>query len=111
MPKLVRRSSARLSPYLRGVIFGMSKAGRSTAYIQRAIKMPDGVQPSHQAVADAIALCKRQGGVKWDGVVKTDQVGRQRSENALSLAEILTRTGKRYSRIFTVGAVAPKTHV
>ena len=30
---------------------------------------------------------------------------------ALSLAEILTRTGKSYSRMFTVGAVAPKTHV
>ena len=67
MPKLVRRSSARLSPYLRGVIFGMSKVGKSPAYIQRAIKKPDGVQPSHQAVVDAIALCKRMGGIKWDG--------------------------------------------
>ena len=79
MPKLARRSSARLSPYLRGVIFGMSKAGKSAAHIQRAIKKPDGAQPSHQAVADAIALCTRMGGMKWDGVVQTARVGRHRS--------------------------------
>ena len=42
-------------------------------------KKPGGVQPSHQAVADAIALCIRKGGIKWDGAVPTAHVGRHLS--------------------------------
>ena len=60
-------SHGRLSPLVRGMIFGMHRAGSTVAEIVDDVVKPDGSAPSRTAVYGAIALCQKRGVGGWDG--------------------------------------------
>jgi hypothetical protein len=66
MVKSLRVSYQRLSPFARGVIFGLFLAGCPVVDIPDKVVKKDGQHPSLQAVCDTIASCQKNG-VKWDG--------------------------------------------
>ena len=72
-------SSVRLSPYLRGVVYGMRLAGATLDDIHKAVRKPDGSSISQQSIFACIRLCEQNGGVRWDGnVANTSSSGRPR---------------------------------
>lgn len=60
-------SHARLTPYLRGVVFGMSLAGATVNEIMAEVCKTDGTKMSYNGVKDCIAMCHSNGGMRWDG--------------------------------------------
>ena len=60
-------SSARLSPYVRGVIYGLFIAGYTCREIADEVTKPDGSHPSHGSVAGVIREAKARGGIAWGG--------------------------------------------
>lgn len=79
-----RVSYARLSPYVKGIIFGMFLAGSGLQEIADKVVKSDGTHPCQQAVAMTVARCKQEGGTKWDGEVQSEGRGPPRvTTNAL----------------------------
>ena len=77
-------SHARLTPFLRGAIYGLLLAGWTYIEIAEEIEKPDGTHPSKQAVARVAAQVQALGGVSWDGGSAPSLAGRPRSTtNAL----------------------------
>ena len=64
-------SFARLTPYLRGIIYGLMLAGYSVDEIVDEVEKPDGSQPSPVAVPRRLQLSQEEGGMAWDGVAQT----------------------------------------
>ena len=60
-------SHARLSPYVRGIILGMSLAGMACRDIAEQVVKSDGTHPSYQTVAVTLKRCQALGGLKWNG--------------------------------------------
>lgn len=72
-------SHMRLSPYLRGIVFGMSLTGASVADILAEVCKQDGSRVSQQGVRDCIATCKSHGGIFWNGELSAEtHAGRPR---------------------------------
>ena len=74
-----RASYARLSPYVKGVIFGMFLAGSTLWDIADTVVKSDGQHPCQQTVAATVARCRAEGGTKWDGQVKSTGRGPPRA--------------------------------
>ena len=74
----IKRSRARLSPYVRGLVFGMHLAGATLPDIEATLTKPDGTTLSQPGAWNCIQMCEENGGVKWDGVVNHDSDGRPR---------------------------------
>ena len=64
-------SYARLSPYVKGIIFGLFLAGTALEDIVGAVTKDDGSHPCQQTVATVVRRCKAEGGSKWDGEAQT----------------------------------------
>ena len=64
-------SFARLTPYLRGIIYGSMLAGYSVDDIVDEVEKPDGPQPSPFAVRQSLLLSREEGGMAWDRVAQT----------------------------------------
>ncbi len=60
-------SHARLSPYLRGVIYGMHLTGATLPEIEQKVRKPDGSRLSNGGAWGCVKLCEANGGLKWDG--------------------------------------------
>ena len=60
---------ARLTPYLRGIIYGLRMADYGVLDIIQEVEKADGAPPSRSAVLRSLALSDRIGGLVWDGVV------------------------------------------
>ena len=59
----------RLTPYLRGIIYGLRMADYGVQDIIKEVEKADGAPPSRSAVLRSLALSDRMGGLAWDGVV------------------------------------------
>ena len=64
-------SFARLTPYLRGIIYGLMLAGFSVDDIVDEVEKPDGSQPSPFAVRQRLQLSQEEEGMAWGGVAQT----------------------------------------
>ena len=88
-------SRARLTPYARGIAYGMSLAGAKLAHIANTVVKTDGAHPCQQSIADCLDLCKANGGVRWNGDVKAlSDAGRPREttpEFDKSLAKLVAK--------------------
>ena len=60
---------ARLTPYLRGTIYGLRMADYGVQDIIKEVEKADGAPPSRSAVLRSLGLSDRMGGLAWDGVV------------------------------------------
>jgi hypothetical protein len=60
-------SHARLTPYHRGIVFGMSLAGATVNEIMAEVCKMDGSKMSYNGVKDCISMCHSNGGMRWDG--------------------------------------------
>ena len=73
------KSRMRYPVFLRGAIFGLHLAGWTYQEIVDEVAKPDGSETSIGGVASAIAQAKANGGLLWDGDVKTiSSAGRPR---------------------------------
>ena len=79
-------SFARLTPYLRGVIYGLMLAGYSVDDIADEVEKPDGSQPSPSAVRQSLQLSEEEGGMAWDGVAQTGGGRPKKTTDALDRA-------------------------
>ena len=59
---------ARLTPYLRGIIYGLRMADYGVQDIKK-VEKAGGAPPIRSAVLRSLALSDRMGGLAWDGVV------------------------------------------
>ena len=57
-----------LTPYLRGIIYGLRMADYGVQDIKE-VEKADGAPPIRSAVLRSLALSDRMGGLAWDGVV------------------------------------------
>lgn len=69
----------RLTPFLRGVIYGLLIAGWPHAEIADEVEKPDGTHPSTQAVAQVAAQVESLGGFGWNGQTPPGKAGRPRT--------------------------------
>ena len=60
---------ARLTPYLRGIIYGLRMADYGVQDIIKEVEKADGAPPIRSALLRSLALSDRMGGLAWDGVV------------------------------------------
>ena len=74
----MKRSRARLSPYVRGLVFGMHLAGATLPDIEATLTKPDGATLSQPGAGNCIQMCEENGGAKRGGVVNHDSDGRPR---------------------------------
>jgi hypothetical protein len=75
-------SRVHLSPYLRGVIYGLLLAGWTYQEIADEVEKPDGEKLCQQSVATVASQAKSRGGLHWDGQSASStspDVGRPRS--------------------------------
>ena len=73
------KSHARLSPFLRGVVYGAFLFGALPGDIVQTVTKPDGAAMSEQAARDTIQLVESNGGLKWDGdATALSEAGRPR---------------------------------
>ena len=79
-------SFARLTPYLRGIIYGLMMAGYSVDDIADEVEKPDGSQPSPVAVRQSLQLPQEEGGMAWDGVAQTGGGRPKKTTDALDRA-------------------------
>lgn len=70
-----RASYARLTPYLKGVIFGLFLAGTALQDISDAVTKEDGHHPCQQTVSATIRRCQAEGGTKSSGAAQTSDRG------------------------------------
>ena len=75
----VKATNTRLTPFLRGVIYGLLLAGWTYCEIAEEVEKPDGTHPSQQAVAKVAATLKSCGGFRWDGHSSSGNAGRPRA--------------------------------
>ena len=59
-------SYARMTPFLRGVIYGLFLAGYTVDEIRDEVLKPDGFRPCRQSISNAIQLAEKHGGEFWD---------------------------------------------
>ena len=76
-------SFARLTPYLRGIIYGLMLAGYSVGDIVDEVAKRDGSQPSPTAVRQSLEVSQEIGGMAWDGVVETGAGRPKKTTHAL----------------------------
>ena len=67
--RVPKGSFSRLSPHLRGEIWGLHRAGYTNRAIASMVVKGDGKHPSKDAVRDAVVLRKKKG-PRWDGIVQ-----------------------------------------
>ena len=77
-----RTSYARLTPYAKGIIFGMFLAGSGLQEIADAVVKGDGSHPCQQTVAATVARCRAEGGTRWSGEVESTNRGAPRVTTA-----------------------------
>jgi len=77
---------ARLTPYLRGIIYGLRMADYGVQDIIKEVEKADGAPPSRSAVLRSLALSDRMGGLAWDGVVPSAGGRPQKTSDALDKA-------------------------
>ena len=80
--KAVLRTSTRLTPFLRGVIYGMFLAGSTYQEIAEEVVKSDGHKPCQQTVASVVAQAEENGGLCWNGLAgsaTSETVGRPRA--------------------------------
>ncbi len=78
-----RKPSARLSPYLRGIVYGMHLAGATLDDVHTKLRKPDRSKLTPQGAWACVQLCEENGGVKWDGdASKLSSSGRPRETTA-----------------------------
>ena len=81
-PKRKAETRVRLTPYLRGVIYGLFLAGYTYQEIADEVEKADGTNPCQQSVASVISQAKSHGGLQWDGEAEyksaSSSVGRPR---------------------------------
>ena len=65
MGKAPARSYARLTPFLRGFIYGLSQAGSTLEEIRDEVEKPDGSRPCSTAISDTIR--RARGGARGRG--------------------------------------------
>ena len=73
-----RASFARLTPFLRGVIYGLYLSGSSFDEIQQEVAKPDGADVTLQSIRNTVAMCEANGGVTFDGRPPSSARGRPR---------------------------------
>ena len=67
--KVPKKSFIRLSPHLRGEIWGLHRAGYPNRAIASMVVKGHGQHPSKDAVRDAVVL-RMMTGPRWDGIVQ-----------------------------------------
>ena len=75
MPQGRSTSYARLTPFLRGVIYGMFLSGMTIPEIRDEIIKGDGECPSYNAVGNLIKQCTAKGGLLWNGGADVKHAG------------------------------------
>jgi hypothetical protein len=60
-------SKVHLTPYLRGVVYGLFLAGCTLLEISEEVVKPDGSHPSMSSISDCIKTAESSGGICWDG--------------------------------------------
>jgi hypothetical protein len=93
--KKLKRSHARLSPFLKGLIYGMWLAGSTVLEIAEEVEKPDGSTPTVPTIRTAIKTCEENGGVSWDGGAENHGGGRPR-KGTDSLDQEITKLVTRY---------------
>ena len=63
MPPKKGATSARLSPFTRGTIYGIHLMDATLGHTAGAVLKTDGTHPTQQCVSQCIALCEANGGV------------------------------------------------
>ena len=79
---------AQLSPFLRGVVFGLFLAGSTYQEIADEVEKADGAHPCQQTVADTIRRVEKNGGLAFDGE-RAPQAGRPRHTDSALDRQIL----------------------
>ena len=79
---------AQLSPFLRGVVFGLFLAGSTYQEIADEVEKADGTHPCQQTVADTIRRVEKNGGLAFDGE-RAPQAGRPRHTDSALDRQIL----------------------
>ena len=116
MPKLVKSKAkkqvarTRLSPYARGIAYGMHLAGTHLQTIAATVRKPDGENPTQQGIWHCIQLCEDNGGVDWDGDAKELSGGGRPRETTPAMDRELTKLvfKHRGSAIVTVAFLKKK---
>ena len=67
---------ARLTPYLRGIIYGLRIADYGVQDIVKEVEKADGAPPIRSAELRSLALSDRMGGLAWDDGVVPSAGGR-----------------------------------
>ena len=75
-------SYQRLSPFLRGFVYGLYLAGTAVKDIADQVVKPDGAHPSQQAIANAIQMCKSNDGMAFEGVAESNGRGAPRKTHS-----------------------------
>ena len=81
-------SRTHLTPFLRGVIYGLFLAGYTYQEIADEVEKPDGQHPCQQSIASVIKEAEANGGLRWDGT-QSANAGRPRSSSSALDAKIL----------------------
>jgi transposase len=79
-----KAAHARLTPFSRGVAYGLSLAGYSVKEIADEIEKPGGCRPSKSTIFETIATARKSGGLGWDGVVVSNAGRPRKTEDALN---------------------------
>ncbi|CAK0888840.1 unnamed protein product, partial [Prorocentrum cordatum] len=88
---------AQLSPFLRGVVYGLFLAGSSYQEIAEEVAKEDGGHPCQQTVAATIRRVEKNGGLAFDGG-RLSQAGRPRSTETALDRQILRLVFKHRGR-------------
>ena len=75
-------SHARLSPYVKGIILGMSLAGMASRDIAKQVVKGDGTHPPYQTVSATLKRCLAEGGLAWNGEARAVGRGPPRKTSA-----------------------------
>lgn len=73
--KAKRSAYARLSPYVKGIIFGLFLAGTTLTDIADEVTKENGDHPCVSTVESTIRICQAKGGSKWNGVAHSSGRG------------------------------------
>ena len=66
MGKRCLRTFERMTPFSRGVIYGMSIAGLEPSEIAAEVEKPGGATPTRVTVHQVLKACAANGGMAWD---------------------------------------------
>ena len=102
-------SKMKLSPFLRGVVYGMFLAGMSSYEIADEVVKTDGTHLTQQGARNIVQLAQKAGGFAWDGTSrKSGNIGRPRATSAALDKAVLKLVFKHRGRAIVTVAYIQK---